>query len=214
MKKIIIIGGRGNGTVIASLIEDINKVEPTYEIIGFLNDNFKTNEKINGYSVLGKINKITCYKYLDCLFVYALISTNKAEERIKMFEELEIPFENMVTLIHPSAVISDQATLGVGVIIMPNVTVSPNATVKEFTQIYANSVIGHDTEIEPFVFIANSSSIGSFIKIGEGAHIGSNATIRERVNIGKYSVIGMGSVVLNDIKSYTVNIGVPSKELS
>ena len=36
--KLIIIGGYGNGTVIAQIAEEINKVENKWEIIGFLND--------------------------------------------------------------------------------------------------------------------------------------------------------------------------------
>ena len=38
MKKIIIIGGYGNGTVAASTIVDINKTKKQWEILGFLND--------------------------------------------------------------------------------------------------------------------------------------------------------------------------------
>ena len=40
MKKLIIIGGYGNGTVAASTVEDINlsKGKKEWEIIGFLND--------------------------------------------------------------------------------------------------------------------------------------------------------------------------------
>ena len=37
-KKIIIIGGYGNGTVAQSTIEDMNLNTPQFEILGFLND--------------------------------------------------------------------------------------------------------------------------------------------------------------------------------
>ena len=50
--KIVIIGGRGNGTVIASTIEDWRKTGSDIECVGFLNDD---EFEINGYPVLGKI---------------------------------------------------------------------------------------------------------------------------------------------------------------
>ena len=43
MKKIIIVGGMGNGTVALSTIEDINQDTPKWEVLGFFNDN-ETND--------------------------------------------------------------------------------------------------------------------------------------------------------------------------
>lgn len=213
MKKIVIIGGRGNGTVIASAIEDMNKIEKQYEIVGFLNDGLQAGETLNDYPVLGPVTKEMCEQLKDCYFIYSLISVKKASERIDKLQALNLRDEQMISIIHPSAVVGSHVTLGKGVIIMPNVTVSPNATIGDFVQVYANSVVGHDTTVERYAFISNSSSIGSFIQIKEGAHIGSNCTLRERITIGEYAVIGMGSVVLKDVVPYTTNVGVPSKEV-
>ncbi len=60
--KIIIIGGYGNGTVVAQIIEDINKDNQTWEILGFLND-FEEGT-INGYPILGKVTHDDVQKYL------------------------------------------------------------------------------------------------------------------------------------------------------
>lgn len=213
MKKVVIIGGRGNGTVIASAIEDINKVKQQYDIVGFLNDGLAAGETLNDYPVLGPVTKEMCDTLQDCYFIYSLISVKKASERIEKLQALQLSDEQMISIIHPSAVIGSHVEIGKGVVIMPNVTVSPNAIIGDYVQIYANSVIGHDTTIEPYAFISNSSSIGSFITVKEGAHIGSNCTLRERITVGEYAVIGMGSVVLKDALPYTTNVGVPSKEV-
>ena len=60
MKKIAIFGAGGFGREVAFLIEDINKKNCQWKIIGFL-DNTKKNEIINDYKVLGgleELNKI------------------------------------------------------------------------------------------------------------------------------------------------------------
>ncbi|WP_413364921.1 hypothetical protein [Lysinibacillus sp. 3P01SB] len=213
MKEIILLGGRGNGTVIASVIEDINKVKPTYKIIGFLNDNEEIGSYINDYPVLGKISKEECEKYPNAYFIYSLISVGKAPKRIEKLKALAIPSEKWINIYHPSVVIGSHCKIGKGVILMPNVIISPNASIGDFTQIYGNSIVGHDTKIGNYCFISNSSSIGSFIDAGEGVHIGSNSTIRERAKLGDYSLIGMGSIVLQDTEPYSKNVGVPSKNI-
>ena len=50
-KKVIIIGGDGNGGVAASCISDMqNKYNiQDYEVYGFLNDYLKRNDKITEY---------------------------------------------------------------------------------------------------------------------------------------------------------------------
>ena len=76
MKKIIIVGGMGNGTVALSTIEDINRIVPQWEVLGFFND-FETGD-INGYPVIGKVNRESATEYLldkDVFFLYTLIST-------------------------------------------------------------------------------------------------------------------------------------------
>ena len=59
MKKIIIIGASGFATEVAWLIEEINSHNKEWEILGFIDDNFKNLPKhINGYEILGGINYI------------------------------------------------------------------------------------------------------------------------------------------------------------
>ena len=55
MKDLIIIGASGFGREVAWLVERINKINPTWNLLGFLDDNEKIQGKeINGYKVLGK----------------------------------------------------------------------------------------------------------------------------------------------------------------
>ena len=51
------------------------------------------------------------------------------------------------------------------------------------------------------------------VTIRHGAYIGAGATILRGVTIGEYAIIGAGSVVLNDIPSRCVAVGVPARVL-
>lgn len=211
MKKIVIIGGRGNGTVIASTIEDCKNIGQNIECVGFLNDN---EVEINGYPVLGGIKNQDWEKLnQEFLFVYAMTNVKQASERYQMLNDLNIPIDRFATVIHPLAVVSDKAYLGKGVVLMPFTVVSPNAKIGNHSQMYAQSFIGHDSELKEMVFVANNASIGGRIVIHNGAHIGSNCSILERLVIGEFSVIGLSSNVLEDVDSYSVYVGNPAKKI-
>lgn len=57
MKDIVIIGAGGFGREVAWLIEDINKVNNEWNIVGFVDDNKSIQgTEINGYKVVGDID--------------------------------------------------------------------------------------------------------------------------------------------------------------
>ncbi|MDB4350695.1 NeuD/PglB/VioB family sugar acetyltransferase [Verrucomicrobia bacterium] len=211
IKKVIIIGGRGNGTVIASTIEDCIEHGQKYIILGFLNDN---ETSINGYSVIGGIKEQNWYKWgTNVYFIFAMSNVKQSEERYEMLEKLKIPENRFITIIHPSSVVSKKAKLGNGVVIMPHALISPNVVLGNHTQCYAQSFVGHDTVVDEMVFIANNCSVGGRVTIEKGAHIGSNSSILERVTIGKFSVIGLASNVLKSTESKGVYVGNPAKKI-
>ena len=207
--KIVIIGGRGNGTVIASTIEDCAKAGSDMECAGFLNDD---ETEINGYPVLGKIRNGD-WKELpeDYKFIYAMSNIKQALERYELLCDLDIPIERFANIIHPSAVVSDKAVIGNGVVLMPFTLVSPSVVIGNHTQMYAQSFVGHDTKIGEMVFIANNASIGGRIDVKKGAHIGSNSSIIERAVLGEFSIVGLGTVVLKDVGDFEKAVGNPAK---
>ncbi len=212
MKKLIIIGGYGNGTVVASTVEDINSVKKEWEILGFLNDN--ETEPINGYPILGKINKEVIEKYLlddDVHFFYTLISVKLNYKFLYKLNDLEIPIERFATIIHPTAVVSKTAKIGYGVCIQPFVSVGPNTNIGNFIHIFAQSLIGHGATLDDYSYVANNACIGADVHLKEGAYLGTNATTLEYVTLGKWSITGIGTVVLKNVEDYAKVVGSPAK---
>lgn len=209
--KIVIIGGRGNGTVIASTIEDCRKAGINVSCVGFLND-YET--EVNEYPVLGGINKESWMRLpSDYKFIFAMSNVKQAFDRYHLLINLEIPLERFATIIHPTAVVSDKAKIGYGVVLMPFTLVSPNVNIGNHSQMYAQSFIGHDSELKEMVFVANNASIGGRVIVHNGAHLGSNCSVLERLNIGEFSIIGLASNVLTNVDAYDVFVGNPAKKI-
>lgn len=209
MQKIVIIGGHGNGTVIASTIEDCFTSGQKIKCVGFLND---YNDNIDGYPVLGKINN-NAWKKIDSeyFFVYAMSTVKHAHERYKMLKQLSIPKERFAKIIHPTAVVSKSAKIGAGAVLMPYTVVGPNVIISCHTQMFAQSFVGHDAVLNEMVFVANNATIGGNVEIDTGSHIGSNSSVIERVKIGAFSIIGLGSVVIKDVQPFTIVVGNPAR---
>jgi acetyltransferase EpsM len=212
MKKLIIIGGYGNGTVVQSTAEDINQVEPTWEILGFLNDFEKG--PINSKPVLGPIDEATVAPYLEddeVFFFYSLISVKMNFKFLHKLHDLKIPKERFATIIHPTAVVSKFAQIGYGVCIQPFVSVGPNVNIGNYVQIFAQSLIGHDATLEDYSYVANNACVGASVHLKEGAYLGTNATTLENVTLGKWSITGIGTVVLKDVEDYAKVVGNPAR---
>ena len=90
-EKIVIIGGKGNGTVIASTIEGCIDKGYDIECVGFLND---VEKVVNGYPVLGGIKNMD-WKRLpeEYKFIYAMSNIKESPQRFQLLLDLNIPIE-------------------------------------------------------------------------------------------------------------------------
>lgn len=209
MKDIVILGGGDFGKEVAWLIEDINKAEPTYNLIGFLDDDEKKiGQKVNGYEVLGPISSLT---ELDRRGpVCAVIATQDGDVRKKiagMFPD----FEGWETLIHPTANVSDTTTIGKGSIICSKISISVNTVIGEFCVFNIGIIMGHDCVIGDFVSIMSGVCITGHVRIKDGAYIATNSTVIPGMKIGDHARVGAGSVVIRNVKDNTLVMGVPAK---
>lgn len=212
MKKLVIIGGMGNGTVVASTVEDINAVKDEWEIIGFLND-FVTGP-INGYPVLGKIDFNTVQDLLSCddvHFIWTLFSTKLNFKFLPRLTALQIPLERFATVVHPTAVVSKFAKMGYGVNVQPCVNIGPNVTIGNHIHIFAQAMIGHNAVLDDYGYVANNACVGAHVHLREGAYIGTNCSLIENITLGEWALVGMGAVVLKDVPPYTKVVGNPAR---
>lgn len=214
MKKIIIIGGKGNGTVVLSAIEEINAIKEEWKILGFLND--KEVNPISGYPILGKIDKETVSKYLadeNVYFYYALLSIKLNHHFLYRLRELEIPLQRFATIIHPSAIISKEVTIGYGCCILQNVSINRYSTIGNFVQILSHVVLATSATLDDFSYVAANAYVGAYCHLKEGAYMGPCSSIIEFRSMSEWSIAGMGAVIIRDVPPYIKVAGNPAKQI-
>jgi acetyltransferase EpsM len=211
-KKIIIIGGKGNGSVIANAIIDANrKGYEEWRFSGFLNDRTSPGELIEGSPVLGKL--ADCSKFISegYFFLYTIYRIDGQRERIRLYEKLSIPESQLATFIHPDTYISPDCRLCPGCALLPGTMISAGVLIGKATLFMAGSFVGHNSIVGDHCHLAARCCLGSEVVLEKGVHIGLNASIRENVTLGKYSTLGMGSVLLNNVDPGEIWAGNPAK---
>lgn len=211
MKKVLIYGGAGTASVIAQAIIHANKLGYNeYQFCGFVND-IGSGKVIDGYPVVGKLNDTESLINDGYHFIYTIYKIGGQVERIKWFQDLNIPEEQLATFVHPQSYIAPNSHLSPGCVLMPGATVSGNTTIGKCSLIMSGSSIGHDNIIGDHSFFTANCCLGSWIKVGKGVWIGLNSTIRGKVSLGDYSAVGIGTVVTKSINESELWVGNPAK---
>jgi sugar O-acyltransferase (sialic acid O-acetyltransferase NeuD family) len=213
-KRILILGGHGNGAVIASAIADANdRGDDEWIVAGYLNDRMEPGEDIHGHPVLGKTGEIGEYVRKGYYAINTILRIDGQQERIDMFESFALPDKSLATVVHPTAYVAPTVELGPGVVIMPKVTVSPGVVFGKGCLIMVAATIGHDSRLGKYCHVAAQACVGARVKLGDGVHIGMNATVGENITIGTNAALGMGAVLTKDVGHGEVWVGNPAKFL-
>lgn len=207
MKKLIIVGASGFGRELVQWIEDINIVNKEWDIQGFIDDNPKALEGYKcDYSIIGSINNWIPKD--DEFFACALAFPQIKQHIVYMLKNKKAKF---ATLIHPTALINKHAEIGEGVIITPRSNVNANAKIGNFVSVLGSG-IGHDATIGDFSTLSGRCSINGHVQIGEMVYVACGVSIAPSKKIGNNASIGIGSVVISNVKANTKVFGNPAKK--
>ncbi|WP_302537597.1 acetyltransferase [Clostridium saudiense] len=207
MKNIVIIGAGGVGREVSLIIQQINELEPTWNLLGFIDDNTDNWGKvINGYSVIGGIDSL---EFLSN-DTYIVIAIANYEVKKKIVNKVNNKFK-FATIVHPKVWIHDYMTVGQGTIIYEGAILTVNIEIGNHVIISPKCGVGHDSIIKDYVSLLWNVNVSGNDLIEEGVMMGSGSTVIQGKKIGKGSIIGAGAVVVNDIESFSTAVGVPAK---
>lgn len=203
MEKIILIGNGGHSRVIRDLIS----AEGRFEIFAILDDQF--TKVINSEILYAPISYIKELEKISELKVALAIGNNKI--RKKIVEQLKLPSNKYVALIHPTAIISPSVKIGCGTVIMPKAVINANTVIGNHVIINSSAVVEHDNYIEDFAHIAPNVTLTGSVRVGRGTQISAAASVIPGITIGDWCMIGAGSTVIQNIPSCCKAVGSPAK---
>ena len=195
MINVIILGSGAVAAEVCSYIRDINKTAiEKINVKGFIDDN-PENFKINaikykfGQPYLGTSDSYAFNDEDKYIFGFANIKS-----RLNFLDKDISRKMSFITIIHPTALIADSASIGDGNIIYPNCVIGPNATIGNNNILTSYSFISHDCHVGNNNFFSTSGLSGNVI-VGNNNFFGIRVIVIPEVIIGSNNLIQAGMTI-------------------
>ncbi len=207
--RVAIVGAGGFGREVLQWIEDVNRANARFAVVGFLDDaEDKHGAEVAGLPVLGPVEWLA-----DHLDVGVFVAVGGPAVKRRLAERCAGLGAQFPTLVHPSAVVGRGVDLGVGCIVCPSVILSCDIRLGRLVTINLAATIGHDAQIGDYVTVAPGVHLSGFARIGVGSEIGSGVSVVPNTEIGRWSVVGAGAVVAANLPDNCTAVGVPAKPI-
>jgi sugar O-acyltransferase (sialic acid O-acetyltransferase NeuD family) len=212
MKDIVIVGHGGLAKEVAFLIEEINRVQLTWNLRGHI-----SAERNNVGTRSGKHAVVEADDWLtrtrENIAVAVAIGRSEMlrtmHTGLKQNKNLEFP-----NLIHPRAFGDwDQIKRGDGNIIMGGASFTTQITLGTLNIFNPGCTIAHDCVLGSYNLINPSASLSGEVVLGDEIMVGTGARILQQLHVCSRAIIGAGAVVTRNIKESGKYIGVPARKM-
>jgi sugar O-acyltransferase (sialic acid O-acetyltransferase NeuD family) len=159
---LLVVGAGGHGCSVAEAAE----LSGQFEVVGFLDDLLPAGEIVLGVPLLGPVASIAQYRARVDQVIVA-IGNNAVREKL-MLQLVAVDF-NLATVLHPRAIVSPSAVLGVGSVVMAGAIVGTEARLGVGSIVNCGAVVDHHATVEDFGHLGVSASMAGGTVLGRGA---------------------------------------------
>lgn len=213
LEELLLVGAGGLGREAAEAVRAVNNVRPTWNLLGFLDDDPSNHGAlIGGVRVLGGARAV--HRYPDARLLLCPGRPDNYVSRRGLADRLGLPDERYATVVHPTATVGSTCKLGAGSVLLAHVDLTADVTVGRHVVVMPQVVLTHDVRVDDWSTIASGVRLGGACHVARGAYVGAGACLREGVTVGELAMIGMGSLVTRDVPPERLWFGVPARDVS
>lgn len=209
MQRIHIAGASGFGREVADWIQDMPGYGKEFTIHDFL-DLHEGELRLHGHVFpIVREEEQTNFSQDDKV----VVGIGDPVLRSKCAATLRSAGASFFTVIHPTATVGSDVTIGEGCILCPNVVVTNNVVLGAHVLLNCSSGVGHDAVIGDCCTLSGHAEVNGWASLGHCVFMGSHATVLPRVNVADYTIVGAGSVVVRATKRGATVFGVPATQI-
>jgi UDP-perosamine 4-acetyltransferase len=209
--RVIGLGAGGHAKVVLETLAAMGG----YEIVGLLDPSRElAGASVHGVPVLGD-DELLGRQY-DGGVSHAFIGLGGSGDtgpRRRLYELARSHGFQIVSAVHPRAVVSPSARIGAGATILAAAVVNADATLGDDVIVNTGALVEHDCRIGDHVHVASGARLASGVTVDAGAHVGLGASVIQGLHVGAGSIVGAGAAVVRDVEPGVVVAGVPARVL-
>jgi len=211
MKKLplIIWGARGHAKVLNEFAGQAG-----YNIIALLDRDKEIESPIPGLAIFSGKNAFYYWKNQNSFKeVYGQVAIGgvRGYDRVEIQDRLHSEGIRFISMVHPSACVAGDSSLGPGSQILTNASVCTQASLGKGCIINTSASVDHECTLGQGVHVAPGATIAGRVKVGDYSFIGPGAVVISNITIGTNSIIGAGAVVTQDVPNDVIVYGVPAR---
>jgi sugar O-acyltransferase (sialic acid O-acetyltransferase NeuD family) len=206
-EKLIVFGAGGHGKVVIDAILR----QGVHEIAFLADADVKRHGSlVSGYEIR---SEAAAFEALGTGVNRAIVAVGHNDVRRHLARIISGKGFSLISIIHPSSIVSPSASIGAGTLVMPGSILNADARIGENVIINTGAVVEHDCDVGDHAHIGPHATLCGGVRVGAGTLVGAGATVLVGVRIGAGAVIGAGSTVLCDVPDGATAVGSPCRIL-
>jgi len=206
IRRVLVVGAGGFGREVVQWASDAWP-ESDGLIAGFLSDDLT---RLNGFRLMPQILGTVKDHWPEAGTAY-LLAIGVAYARRTVAEHLRQRGATFISLVHPSASVSETSSVGAGSIVCPHAVVSDSSTLGECVLVNYHASLGHDATAGAYAVLSPYSTLGGAASIGDDVFLGLHPSVGPGVSVGSRSKVSANSCALSAVPPDSLVYGVPGR---
>lgn len=208
-RPLVIVGGGGHGREIITIVQDINRAAPTFDLLGVLADGHWDEALLERLGVR-RMGAVADLAGLEAEYIIG-IGDGLVRRRLDRFATEA--GKRAATLVHPTATIGPSVSYGPGFVAFPGARVTTDVTIGRHVHLNVNATVSHDCMVCDYVTLSPGAALAGRATVGAASTLGINASVLPGVAVGADATVGAGAVVVRDVTDTAVVVGVPARPI-
>jgi UDP-perosamine 4-acetyltransferase len=146
-------------------------------------------------------------------FTVGLGRAGATDHRRSLFDTARAAGLEPITIVDPTAIVSDQADLAEGAQIFARSVVNIGSRIGANSVINTGAIVEHDCTVGDHVFVAPGAVLAGGVRVGDQAFIGMGAMVLPGISIGQAAVVGAGALVTKSVPTAATVVGMPARQV-
>lgn len=206
---LVVIGAGGHGREAIDVVEALNRVRATFDLLGVIDEN---GDQL-GLLARRSITALGGHEVLPTLDAAYVIGIGSAEGRRAVDALATDAGLRPTSLVHPTAVLGSDLRIGPGFLAAAHAQVTTNVTIGRHVHLNIGATVSHDCELGDYVTLSPGAHVSGNVRLAGAVTLGVGAVVKQGMSIGEGTFVGAGAVVVDDLPAGVTAVGVPARPL-